>query len=82
MSVVRSHPLMKEPYTGLVPIYTGEVAEDLATYLSDSEQTNSALALGVSINRDTSVRHAGGFFVQARGAAGRQLGAPRGRRPR
>lgn len=42
----------------------GEVAEDLASYLADSEQTNSALALGVSINRDTGIRAAGGFLVQ------------------
>lgn len=64
LAVVRNHPLMKEPFTGMIPIYSGEVAEDLAHYLRDSEQTNSAIALGVSINRDTSVRAAGGFLVQ------------------
>lgn len=69
LAVVRSHPLMKEPYTGMIPIYSGEVAEDLAHYLQDSEQTNSAIALGVSINRDTSVRSAGGFLVQASACA-------------
>eukprot|EP00877_Chromochloris_zofingiensis_P014061 jgi/Chrzof1/8909/Cz03g28230.t1 len=64
LSVVRSHPLEPQPYTGMVPIQTGEIAEDLATYLAESEQTNSALALGVSINKDLSVRSAGGFLVQ------------------
>jgi hypothetical protein len=41
-----------------------QIAEDLATYLVDSEQTNSALALGVCINRDCSVKSAGGYLVQ------------------
>ena len=43
-----------------VPISSGEIAEDLAQYLADSEQTNSALGLGVSFNKDLSVRAAGG----------------------
>lgn len=64
LSVVRSHPAQERPYTGLVPIVTGEVAEDLAQYMVDSEQTNSALGLGVSINRDAGIRAAGGFLVQ------------------
>eukprot|EP00199_Chlamydomonas_sp_CCMP681_P006711 CAMPEP_0119109012 /NCGR_PEP_ID=MMETSP1180-20130426/16775_1 /TAXON_ID=3052 ORGANISM="Chlamydomonas cf sp, Strain CCMP681" /NCGR_SAMPLE_ID=MMETSP1180 /ASSEMBLY_ACC=CAM_ASM_000741 /LENGTH=282 /DNA_ID=CAMNT_0007094705 /DNA_START=175 /DNA_END=1023 /DNA_ORIENTATION=+ len=64
LAIVRSHPLEPQPYTGMVPIISGEVAEDLANYLVDSEQTNSALALGVSINKDCSVRSAGGFLVQ------------------
>lgn len=63
LSVVRSHPLMKEPYTGVVPIHSGEVAEDLAVYLADSEQTQSALGLGVSLDRNALVRAAGGFLV-------------------
>lgn len=66
LAVVRSHPKNEQPYQGMIPIATGEVAEDLARYLADSEQTNSALALGVSINRDTSIRSAGGFLIQVR----------------
>lgn len=61
--MIRSLPWMKEPYTGVVPIHSGEVAEDLAYYLADSEQTQSALGLGVSLNKDGSVRHAGGFLI-------------------
>ncbi|KAL6759151.1 heat shock protein Hsp33 [Haematococcus lacustris] len=64
LAVVRSHPMEPRPYTGMVPLVSGEVAEDLASYLVDSEQTNSALGLGVSLNRDCSVRSAGGFLVQ------------------
>ncbi|CAG9464774.1 unnamed protein product [Pedinophyceae sp. YPF-701] len=63
LSVVRSHPLMKEPFTGVVPIRTGEIAEDIAHYLADSEQTQSAVALGVSLGRDGSVLAAGGFLL-------------------
>lgn len=64
LSVVRSHPLQPQPYTGIVKIVSGEIAEDLATYMAESEQTNSALALGVAINRDCSVNAAGGYLVQ------------------
>ncbi|KAL3142087.1 hypothetical protein ABBQ32_004710 [Trebouxia sp. C0010 RCD-2024] len=64
LAVVRSHPQNEHPYQGMIPIATGEVAEDLARYLADSEQTNSALALGVSVNRDSSIRAAGGFLIQ------------------
>lgn len=64
LAVVRSQPLQERPYTGMVPISSGEVAEDLARYMVDSEQTNSALGLGVSVNKDTSIRAAGGFLLQ------------------
>lgn len=64
--MVRSHPMEPKPYTGMVPIVSGEIAEDLANYLVESEQTNSALGLGVSINRDCSIKSAGGFLVQVR----------------
>ena len=64
LAVVRSNKAQERPYTGLTEIRSGEVAEDLAGYLADSEQTNSALALGVSIHRDASVRAAGGYLVQ------------------
>lgn len=50
----------------MVQIVSGEIAEDLATYMAESEQTNSALALGVAINRDCSVNAAGGYLVQVR----------------
>ncbi|WPT13293.1 33 kDa chaperonin [Picochlorum sp. SENEW3] len=68
LSVVRSLPFTDKgwqaPYTGMVPITTGEIAEDLATYLADSEQVQSALGLGVSVGRDLQIDAAGGFLVQ------------------
>lgn len=48
----------------MVEITSGEVAEDLAKYLAESEQVNSAIALGVSINRDAHIRAAGGYLLQ------------------
>ena len=65
LAVVRYQPGWREPYTGLVPLVSGEVAEDLATYLADSEQTASALALGVFVGSDGEVEAAGGYLVQA-----------------
>eukprot|EP00897_Mesotaenium_endlicherianum_P003033 jgi/Mesen1/2758/ME000017S02130 len=64
LTVVRSHPEWVEPYSGTVPLQTGEVAEDLAHYLAESEQINSALSLGVSIGRDSHCLAARGFLVQ------------------
>ena len=64
--MVRSNKDQDQPYTGLTEIKTGEVGEDLAGYLADSEQTSSALALGVSIHRDAAVRAAGGYLIQVR----------------
>lgn len=64
LTVVRSRPEWREPYVGTVPIHTGEVAEDLAVYLADSEQINTALALGVSLGRDGQVLAARGFLAQ------------------
>lgn len=68
LSVVRSHPSWKEPYNGLVLIKTGEIAEDIAHYLAESEQTNSAIALGVLMNREGGVSAAGGYLVQVEAA--------------
>eukprot|EP00191_Tetraselmis_sp_GSL018_P001905 CAMPEP_0177610480 /NCGR_PEP_ID=MMETSP0419_2-20121207/19805_1 /TAXON_ID=582737 /ORGANISM="Tetraselmis sp., Strain GSL018" /LENGTH=284 /DNA_ID=CAMNT_0019105795 /DNA_START=374 /DNA_END=1224 /DNA_ORIENTATION=- len=65
LSVVRSHPFWKEPYSGVVPIATGEIAEDLAQYLLNSEQQQCALAAGVSLNGDGTVAAAGGFLIRA-----------------
>jgi len=66
LAVVRSHPEWERPYTGIVSLVSGEIAEDLAKYLAESEQQNAAIALGVSINRDASIRAAGGYLIQAR----------------
>jgi molecular chaperone Hsp33 len=65
LAVVRHHPAWREPYTGIVPLVSGEVAEDLAHYLAESEQTASALAAGVFVASDLSVEAAGGYLVQA-----------------
>jgi molecular chaperone Hsp33 len=63
--VVRFRPGWREPYTGIVPIVSGEIAQDIALYLTESEQTPSAVALGVYQEADGEVGAAGGFLVQA-----------------
>jgi molecular chaperone Hsp33 len=63
MSVVKDLK-MKEPYIGQVPIQTGEIGDDLAFYFAQSEQIPSLVALGVLVDRDYSVKQAGGFIVQ------------------
>ncbi len=55
---------LKEPYVGNVPLISGEIAEDFTYYFSLSEQIPSAVALGVLIDTDTSVKQAGGFILQ------------------
>ena len=65
LAVVRYHPAWREPYTGVVPLVSGEIAEDLAHYLGESEQKPSAVALGVYIDACGVVEAAGGFLVQA-----------------
>ena len=55
---------LKEPYSGQVALQTGEIAEDLTYYFAVSEQVPSAVGLGVLMNKDTTVRQAGGFIVQ------------------
>lgn len=55
---------LKDPYVGQVPIYTGEIAEDLAYYFTVSEQTPSAVSLGVLVDKDLSIKAAGGFIIQ------------------
>jgi molecular chaperone Hsp33 len=65
LSVVRSRESWKEPYTGIVVLESGEIAEDIARYLADSEQVPSAIALGVYLGPDASVQAAAGFLAQA-----------------
>lgn len=55
---------LKDPYVGQVPIFSGEVAEDLAYYFTVSEQTPSAVSLGVLVDTDHSIKVAGGFIIQ------------------
>lgn len=63
LSVIRDLGL-KEPYSGTVPLVTGEIGDDLAYYFTVSEQIPSAVGLGVLIDCDLSVKQAGGFLVQ------------------
>ena len=53
-----------EPYIGSVELVSGEIAEDVTSYLLSSDQVPSACGLGVLVDTDTSVRAAGGFIVQ------------------
>lgn len=55
---------LKEPYRGSVPIISGELAEDFTFYFAKSEQTPSAVALGVLVDVDHSIKAAGGFIIQ------------------
>ncbi|NEW09571.1 Hsp33 family molecular chaperone HslO [Paenibacillus sp. SYP-B3998] len=55
---------MKEPYKGSVPLVSGELAEDFTYYFAKSEQTPSAVALGVLVDKDHSILASGGFVIQ------------------
>ncbi len=55
---------LKDPYSGTVPIVSGEIGEDIANYFVSSEQVPTVCGLGVLVNPDLSVKCAGGFLVQ------------------
>lgn len=63
LSVIRDMGL-KEPYVGQTLLQTSEIAEDLTYYFASSEQVPSSVGLGVLMERDNTVRQAGGFIVQ------------------
>lgn len=63
LSVIKDMGL-KEPYVGQIALQTGEIAEDLTYYFATSEQIPSAVGLGVLVDKDLSVRQAGGFIIQ------------------
>ena len=55
---------LKEPYVGQTVLQTGEIAEDLTYYFATSEQVPSCVGLGVLMEKDNTVRQAGGFIIQ------------------
>lgn len=55
---------MKDPYVGQTQLQTGEIAEDLTYYFATSEQVPSAVGLGVLMEKDNTVKQAGGFIIQ------------------
>lgn len=55
---------LKEPYSGQTDLQTGEIAEDLTYYFATSEQVPSSVGLGVLMEKNNTVRQAGGFIVQ------------------
>lgn len=55
---------MKEPYVGQVPLVSGEIGDDVTAYFAQSEQTPTACALGVLVDKDQSVKVAGGYLLQ------------------
>lgn len=63
LSVIKDMGL-KEPYVGQTHLVSGEIAEDLSYYFAASEQVPSVVALGVLMNKDNTVRRAGGFIIQ------------------
>jgi len=64
LSVERNHTSWKRPYTGIVPIVEGEIAQDLARYLFESEQKPSTVALGIYLGPEGEVEAAGGYLIQ------------------
>lgn len=63
LSVIKDMGL-KEPYIGQVQLQTGEIGDDLTYYFATSEQVPSAVGLGVLMNKDNTVKQAGGFIIQ------------------
>ncbi|MBR1931160.1 MAG: Hsp33 family molecular chaperone HslO [Lachnospiraceae bacterium] len=63
LSVIKDMGL-KEPYVGQTALQTGEIGDDLTYYFATSEQVPSSVGLGVLMERDNTVRQAGGFIVQ------------------
>lgn len=65
LSVVRWRPTWREPYTGIVQLRSGEIADELAQYLEASEQRRSAIALGVLLDPETRTGACAGYLVES-----------------
>jgi molecular chaperone Hsp33 len=63
LSVIKDMGL-KDPYVGQTALITGEIADDITYYYANSEQVPSSVALGVLMNRENTVKRAGGFIIQ------------------
>lgn len=72
LSVIKDIGL-KEPYVGQTMLVSGEIAEDITYYFATSEQIPSAVALGVLMNKENTVREAGGFIIQLMPGAPEEL---------
>ena len=73
LTVIRDNKLQKEPTVGQVPLVSGEIAEDITTYFAISEQVPTVCALGVLVDRDQSVKSAGGYLIQLLPGAGEDV---------
>jgi molecular chaperone Hsp33 len=64
LAVTRAVPFQKQPHQGIVPLVTGEISQDLASYFKQSQQTPTMIALTVSLDPDGQVKAAGGVIVE------------------
>jgi molecular chaperone Hsp33 len=70
LTVTKDIGMGGEPYHGMVQLRSSEIGDDLAYYLTDSEQTPSAIGLGATLDTDGHILNCGGFLVQALPKAG------------
>ena len=73
LCVIRTQPWNKEPYRSIMQLVSGEIANDVAHYLTASEQIPSAVGLGVFVEREGGVSAAGGFLVQVLSGASEEM---------